>query len=174
MSRRNTSEGSKSTTGAQQTQRLPKDRYVAPQMASWSTVFRIGHTLLIPTRANDSKTMLFILDTGSFSNTMSPGAAREVTKVRGDESYSVKGLSGDVKKTYRADKAMLQFGNIRQPNTDIATFDISGISRSLGVEASGFVGFATFRMVEMKIDYRDGLVTFNYDPNKLPLALRPR
>jgi tetratricopeptide (TPR) repeat protein len=155
-------------------QRLPRDRYVAPEMANWSRVFRIGHNLLIPTRVNDSNTMLFILDTGAFSNTMSPAAAREVTKVRGDDSFKVKGLSGDVNKTYRADKATLVFGNMRQPNEDIATFDISGISRNLGVEVSGFLGFSTFRIVETKIDYRDGLVTFIYDPNKLPASLRPR
>ena len=153
---------------------IPKDRYVAPEMANWSRVFRIGHNLLVPTRVNESKTMLFILDTGAFSNTMSPTAARDVTKVRGDDTYKVKGLSGEVNKTYRADKAMLQFGNVRQPNEDIATFDISGVSRNLGVEISGFLGFATFRLLEMKIDYRDGLVTFNYDPSKLPPAIRPR
>ena len=154
--------------------RIPKDRYIAPEMASWSRIFRIGHNLLMPTRVNDSKLMLFILDTGSFSNTMSPAAARGVTKIRGDESIKVKGLSGEVDKVYRADKAILQFGNLRQPNEDIVTFDISGISRDLGVEISGFLGFTTFRVVEMKIDYRDGLVTFVYDPSKLPAAMRPR
>ena len=154
--------------------RPPKDRYIPPEMANWARVYRIGHTLLIPTHVNDSKSMLFILDTGSFSNSMSTRAAKEVTKVRTEDRWRVKGFSGEVDKVYSADKAVLQFGNLRQPNQDIITFDLSGISRSLGTEVSGLVGYPTFRQVEMKIDYRDGLVDFTYDPSKLPANLRPR
>jgi predicted aspartyl protease/Tfp pilus assembly protein PilF len=153
--------------------RLPKDRYVAPEMAKWTPVYRINHDLLIPTRVNDSKTMLFILDTGAFSNMMSNKAARTVTKVRADDSFKIKGLSGEVNKTYSADKAVLQFGNIRQPTQDMVAIDLSSLSKNIGVEVSGFIGFSTFRQLEMKIDYRDGLVEFLYDPSRLPPALRP-
>lgn len=152
---------------------LPKDRYIAPEMADWAKVFRFGHDLLIPTRVNDSKTLLFVLDTGASTNTMSTKAAREITKVRSDDATKVKGLSGAVNNVYSADNATLQFGNIRQPNQDMVAFDLSPISKNLGVEVSGFLGFATFRQLEMKIDYRDGLVGFVYDPSKLPPSLRP-
>jgi hypothetical protein len=154
--------------------RIPKDRYIAPEMAQWARIYRIGHDLLIPTKVNDSHSMLFVLDTGAFTNTMSTRAAREVTKVRTDDMMKVKGLSGEVNKVYSADKATLQFGNIRQPNEDMVTFDLSGMSKNLGVEVSGFLGFSTFRQLDMKIDYRDGLVEFVYDPKNLPAALRPR
>ena len=43
--------------------RLPRDRYLAPEMADWTKVFRFGHTILVPTSVNDSKAMLFGLDT---------------------------------------------------------------------------------------------------------------
>ena len=56
----------------------------------------------------------------------------------------------------------------------MVTIDLSGVSKNLGIEVSGFLGFSTFRQLEMKIDYRDGLVQFVYDPSKLPAALRPR
>ncbi len=158
---------------ASSTSRLPKDRYVAPEMAKWARVYRIGHDLLIPTHLNGSKACLFVIDTGAFSNMISTRAARNVTKVSADESIKIKGLSGEVNKIYSADKATLQFGNIRQPNQDMVAIDLSGISKNLGVEVSGFLGFATFRQLEMKIDYRDGLVEFIYDPSKLPPALRP-
>lgn len=154
--------------------RLPKDRYIAPEMAKWARIYRVGHTLLIPTHVNDSKTMLFLLDTGSFTNMMSTRAARSVTKVSSDETVKVKGIGGEVNKIYSADKATLVFGNIRQPNQDMVSIDVSGISKDLGIEVSGFLGFSTFRQLEMKIDYRDGLVEFTYDPSKLPPALRPR
>ncbi len=153
--------------------RLPKDRYIAPEMAKWARIYRIGHDLLMPTHVNDSKAMLFVLDTGAFSNMISTRAARSVTKVSSDETIKIKGLSGEVNKTYSADKATLQFANIRQPNQDMVSIDLTGLSKNLGVEVSGFLGFSTFRQLEMKIDYRDGLVEFVYDPSKLPPALRP-
>lgn len=156
------------------TPKLPKDRYIAPEMAQWARIYRIGHDLLMPTRVNDSKPMLFILDTGAFSNMMSERAARAVTKVSSDDSIKIKGLSGEVNKVYSADKATLQFANIRQPTQDMVTIDFSQINKNLGLEVSGFLGFSTFRQLEMQIDYRDGLVHFIYDPNKLPPALRPR
>jgi hypothetical protein len=31
--------------------RLPKDRYIAPEMADWAKVFRFGHNVLVPTIA---------------------------------------------------------------------------------------------------------------------------
>jgi tetratricopeptide (TPR) repeat protein len=153
--------------------RLPKDRYIAPEMAKWARIYRIGHDLLMPTHVNDSKAMLFVLDTGAFANMISTRAARSVTKVSSDETIKIKGLSGEVNKTYSADKATLQFANIRQPNQDMVSIDLTGLSKNLGVEVSGFLGFSTFRQLEMKIDYRDGLVEFVYDPTKLPPALRP-
>jgi hypothetical protein len=56
----------------------------------------------------------------------------------------------------------------------MATIDLARISKNLGIEVSGFIGFPIFRQVEIKIDYRDGLVRFIYDPEKLPAALRAR
>jgi hypothetical protein len=143
-------------------------------MAQWARIYRIGHDLLIPTHVNDAPLMLFILDTGSFANMISTRAARTVTKVSLDETIKIKGLSGEVNKIYSADKATLRFANIRQPNQDMVTIDLSGISKDLGIEVSGFLGFSTFRILETKIDYRDGLVQFIYDPNKVPPALRAR
>ena len=154
--------------------RLPKDRYVAPDMANWARIYRIGHDLLMPTHVNESKAMLFILDTGASLNLMSKRAAANVSKVRSEDNLRIKGVSGEVNKVYTADMATLQFANIRQPNQYMATIDMAGISKNLGIEVSGFIGFPIFRQVEMKIDYRDGLVRFIYDPDKLPAAWRNR
>src|ERR1019366_8314769 len=68
---------------------LPKDAYVAPEMARWTKVFRFGQILLIPTLVDGSKPMLFMIDTGSFTNILSTRAAREVTKVRSDSRMQV-------------------------------------------------------------------------------------
>jgi tetratricopeptide (TPR) repeat protein len=139
------------------------DRYVAPEMQSYTRVFRINHMLLIPTRINNSDAKLFLIDTGSFGNIVSPDAAREVTHVSDDPRMRVKGISGDVKNVYSGDELTLTFANMRQKNEDIVALDMKNISDSAGTEISGTLGFAMLRMLDMKIDYRDGLVLFAYN-----------
>jgi predicted aspartyl protease len=135
-------------------------------MANWTSVFRFGSHLLIPTRVNDSPSMLFLIDTGATMNMLSTRAARQVTKVSADPRVTVKGLNGSVSKVYSADKATLVFGHYAQKNQDIVTFDLSNISRRMGTEVSGTLGFAMLHMLQIKIDYRDGLVDFVYDSKR--------
>jgi tetratricopeptide (TPR) repeat protein len=144
-----------------------QDRYVAPEMKAYTRIFRFGHNLLVPTKVGDEPARkLFLLDSGGFNNLISLAAAREVTKVHGDSNTIVKGVSGSVNKVYRADKATLEFGRLRQQNEDLVAFDLTPISDDVGAEISGILGFAMLRMLEVKIDYRDGLVDFNYDAKR--------
>jgi len=159
------SDASKATSIAS-TPRLPRDRYVAPEMKDWTPVFRFGHELLITTWVNQSKPMLFLIDTGSGPNTLSTRSAREASKISSDPNVHVKGLSGTVQDVYRADKATLQFGHFSQKNQNVVTFDLSNLSKHTGTEISGILGFQLLRMLQVKIDYRDGLVDFGYDPKR--------
>jgi hypothetical protein len=77
----------------------------------------------------------------------------------------VHGLSGSVAKVYLADKALLQFGHLRQEDQAVAAFDLSHLSDKVGTEISGILGFATLDLLEIHIDYRDGLVDFTYKPH---------
>jgi tetratricopeptide (TPR) repeat protein len=150
---------------------LPKDRYVAPEMASWTKVFRFGHQLLIPTHVNDLPSMLFAIDTGSQLNLISTTAARKATKVHRDDYMTVTGVNGAVDKVYSADKVKLHFSHLAQQNEDIVTLDLSGLSKDVGTEVSGLLGFALLNLLELKLDYRDGLVDFSYDTKRLPPPL---
>ena len=94
------------------------DPYVAPEMAKWVRVYRSGHDLLMPTGVVDTKRIkdesawkdkLFVLDSGSEINLISPAAAREVTKVGRDETVEFRGISGAVDKVYEAGKFTLAF-----------------------------------------------------------------
>ncbi len=143
----------------------PQDRYIAPEMQSYTRVLRFGHNLLVPTTIGKVPYKLFILDTGSVTNTISPAAAREVTKVHNDDTI-VKGLSGSVDKVYNANKAVLTFGHLRQENQDLVAFDTTSISDGVGTEVSGFLGFAMLKFIDIKIDYRDALIDFQYDAKK--------
>ena len=146
--------------------RQPRDRYVAPEMKGWTPVFRFGHQLLIVSAVNNSKPMLFLIDTGSQLNFLSTRAAREVGKISSDPTVHVKGLSGNVADVYRADNATLRFGHFAQKNQSIVTLDLSKISKGTGTEVSGILGFQVLRMLQVKIDYRDGLVDFAYDQSR--------
>ena len=141
------------------------DRYVAPEMKEYTRVFRFGHMLLIPTRVNDSPPMNFLIDTGAFDNSMTPLSAKQVTKISGDDLDTIKGLSGQVKNVYVAHKANLQFARFRQNREDLITFSLDGMSDSIGTEIAGVLGFRMLFMLEIKIDYRDGLVDFTLGKN---------
>lgn len=140
------------------------DPYIGPEMKSYTRVYRFGHDLLVPTKLGDSSVKFFLLDTGALYNQITPAAAREVTKVHGDSAMRVTGLSGSVKKVYSADKAVLQFGHLRQENQDLISFDLNSLSEFAGTEISGTLGFAMLHLLDIKIDYRDGLVDFDYKP----------
>jgi len=160
--------GAKPAVAAAPPPRGPQDRYIAPEMKSYTKVYRVGHQLLIPTSLNQAANppKLFILDTGSFSTSLSPEAAREVTKLHGNDALKVRGISGEVKKVYSADDVTFYFANLSQKGRDIVSFDISGLSRNVGLEVSGLIGANTLGLLTMHIDYRDGLVKFDYDPNR--------
>jgi tetratricopeptide (TPR) repeat protein len=140
------------------------DRYFAPDMKGYTPIFRFGHMLLIPTAVNDSPDMLFAMDTGAFDNSITPAAAKQVTKINRDDNFRVKGLSGDVKDVYVADKANLRFAHLKQDRQGLVTFSLDNISKSLGTEVSGTLGFRMLVLLDIKIDYRDGLVDFTYTP----------
>ncbi|MGA2811637.1 MAG: aspartyl protease family protein [Candidatus Acidiferrum sp.] len=142
----------------------PVDRYIAPEMQRYSRVFRFEHMLLISTSVNDHPFKMFLIDTGAFDNMITPDAARETTKIYGDDLI-IKGLSGKVRKVYETGEVTLTFGHLKQ-NRSIAAFDLSSVSNSAGTEISGTLGFAMLALLDIKIDYRDGLVDFSYDPHR--------
>ncbi len=140
------------------------DRFIGPEMSSYARVFRFSHMLLVPTKINDAPGKLFLIDSGAWNNMITPDAAREVTKVHGDSDTIVKGLSGSVKKVYETGTVVLEFGSLRQKNEDMVAFDLSNISRDVGTEVSGTLGFAMLNLLKIKLDYRDALVKFEFVP----------
>jgi tetratricopeptide (TPR) repeat protein len=142
-----------------------RDRYIAPEMKSYTQIFRFGHMLLIPVSVNDHPYKLFLIDTGSFDNTITPDAARESTKIYSDSNLHVTGLSGQVKEVYLAEDVSLAFAHFKQRKTIVA-FDLKTVSDSAGTEVSGTLGFGMLYMLDIRIDFRDGLVQFTYDDRR--------
>jgi predicted aspartyl protease/Flp pilus assembly protein TadD len=158
--------GDLAKTGIKPAPRGPRDRYIAPEMKTWTPVYRIGHMLLLPASLNNSSVKLFILDTGAFTTTISPTVAREVTKVHSDSNVRVRGISGDVDKVYSADKITFKFANLSQEVHDVVAIDFSDLSKNEGMEISGLIGATAIGQTTMTIDYRDNLVHFTYDANR--------
>jgi hypothetical protein len=146
--------------------RGPFDRYIAPEMKDYTAVYRVGHDLLIPAQLNGQKIKLFILDTGSWATSISPEAASEVSTVSRDRSMEIRGIEGEVNKAYYARDLTFRFAHISQRIEGAPSFDTSRFSRSIGMEVSGFLGANTLGLLTTHIDYRDGLVKFDYDANR--------
>jgi tetratricopeptide (TPR) repeat protein/predicted aspartyl protease len=146
--------------------RGPHNRYIAPEMKDWTQIYRIGHTLLLPAALNNTQQRIFILDTGSFSTTISPEVAREVTKVHSTDRITVHGISGKVDKVYTADSITFRFANVSQKILDVVAFATPSLSKNLNMEVSGLIGITALGQMTISIDYRDGLMKFVYDPNR--------
>ena len=151
------------------------DPYIAPEMAQWSRVFRSGHNLLMPTGLVDTKRVkddsawknaLFILDTGSEENLISPAAARAVTKVSRDWESGIQGIQGEVDKVYDAGKFTLQFAGLRLAAPGMTSIDTTRLSHDNGVEISGLIGEPALFQLALHIDYRDNLVWCEYSKPK--------
>ncbi len=146
---------------------LPRDRYIAPEMTYWTKMFRIGHLVLLPTSVNFSDPVLFGLDTGSAVNILSARAQKDIEKFSPEIHAPLSGLSGEVNRGYFT-KATLTFGYSRW-SVGMLAIDLSSQSRRVGTEVSGLLGFGMLRRFEIRLDYRDGLIDFVYDPTRQPL-----
>lgn len=140
------------------------DRYVAPEMQSWSPFARIGHQILLNGTLKDQKPRLFLMDTGSNKTYLSEAAARSVGKVRHDESYRVAGISGEVRNVYTADDVDLTFANLHHRFHRVLAISLDRLSAMNGTELSGILGMQTLVVLTVDIDYRDGLIYVDYNP----------
>ena len=155
-------------TGVSSDSGTPEDAYRDPSMKNWSGVWRSGHDLIIPVRLNEKGPWkLFIIDTGSQLDLISPDAAREVGKVSKGADVDITGISGKVKKEYTTGPMKLYFGGLVAPNSGLVAIDTSRLGKDAGVEISGFIGAPTLHQLTFSIDYRDNLVHFTFDPKRL-------
>ncbi len=142
------------------------DPYVAPEMKGYTHVYRVGHLLLLPVSMNKAPANLFVLDTGSMNTTVSPAAARAVTKVVKDSTVEVHGINGEVKDVYSAEKITFYFAGMSQTLEGIPSIDTTNVSRGIGMNLAGFLGIRTMLQTTLHIDYRDGLIKFDYNPKR--------
>ena len=143
----------------------PKDRYVSPEMASYAKVFEVQSHLMIPTKVgNDTKPVLFAIDTGSGNNLIAKEYVAKLEKLTEERHITMKGVQGEAAKVFSADDLTLQFAGFRQMNQRLIAQNLAGLGGD--VELSGLLGLPILRWFTLHIDYRDGLVGFEYHEPK--------
>jgi hypothetical protein len=85
-----------------------QDRVESPEMRDAARVYRFGHILLLPVRAN-SHEGLFVVDTGAASTMMSYDLAAEASNLNRDDRTTIRGLSGKVGDVYKTGNLVLEF-----------------------------------------------------------------
>lgn len=162
------SKGPSLDTGVSAGEDVPRDAYHDASMKDWDRIWRSGHDLLMPVRLEQKGPWkLFLLDTGSSMDLISPDAAREVVKVSKGSWLQVAGISGEVKKTWTTGPMALYFSHFDVPSNGLLAIDTSRLGKETGVEVSGLIGAPTLHQLTMSIDYRDNLVHFSYDPKRI-------
>jgi tetratricopeptide (TPR) repeat protein len=142
----------------------PKDRYVAPEMASYAKVFVVQDHLMIPTKVGaDPKPALFIIDTGAGNNFIAQEYVAKLEKLNTESNIEVQGVQGKVQKVFSADDLTLQFAGFRQMNQRLITH---GLGQMGDIRIAGLLGLPILRWFTLHIDYRDGLVGFEYHEPK--------
>ena len=138
------------------------DRSPLPSEQGFTPVFRFGHRLDVSTKVNGKSTGLFLIDTGSQVSFVDSTFARLTTKIRGNEYMHVHGVSGTVKDVFEADKAELQFARFRQSNLGLTAINLNNEPWHQEVRTGGVLGFPLLTLFRLTLDYRNGLVNFDY------------
>ena len=142
------------------------NRYVAPEMSDYTPILRSGSDLILPLSVNGKRPMLFGVYTGILESVMSPGAAFEIAKGHNDPRYELRGSSGKLPLSFPMGNVVLSLGALSWGESSFANFDTFRFTDDVGAEISGMIGLRTLSRMTLHIDYRDGLVKFDYDPKR--------
>ena len=134
------------------------------ELQDYTQVYRTGTDLILPVIVNTKIPKLFVIDSAMAYSMLSSEASHEIAEGHKDIKYEVRDTSGQVDTRFSAGDVSLTFAKMTQYVTHIPSFDTSRFSRDAGMAISGFIGDATLRSVVLHIDYRDGLVKFDFDP----------
>jgi tetratricopeptide (TPR) repeat protein len=133
------------------------DRLSSP--GAFSQAFSFGHFLLVPTEVGKKASGLFVIDSGANASTISPELGKTMPEMRA-LNVPISGASGQVNSAFVTDDATLRFAKVRKTRERISTVDLRSVSKDLGVEISGQIGFGAMEEMKVILNYRDGLVAF--------------
>ena len=138
-----------------------QDREVAPEFAAYSPFWRVGHEILLPTRVNDARPVLFVIDTGSSASMIDPDYARHFNGLRSEELVTVRGISGKVNKVQSSGLLTFEFGHYWQRVPGVLAVPLTKVARDTP-RITGIFGINLLLNFRVRIDYRDGLIDLEY------------
>jgi hypothetical protein len=141
------------------------DRYIDSTMKDYYQVLHIGPHILVPTSVDEQPKGLFFLDSGAFDSQVDPTYVSK-GKLAIAPNLTVRGLSGYVKDVYVANNVRIQFGRFIQDNFHMVAISMDKLSEGEGIGVTGILGFPLLSHFRLSIDYRDGLVNFQYEDAK--------
>jgi hypothetical protein len=137
------------------------DRFIAPEMKDYYAILHTGAHILVPTSIDKQDPGLFFLDTGAFDSQVDSDYVAK-NKLTAAPNLTVRGLSGRVKDVYYATGVRIQFGRFVQENYRMVAISMDKLSQGEGIALTGILGFPLLSQFRMSIDFRDGLVNFEY------------
>ncbi|HLW52611.1 MAG TPA: aspartyl protease family protein [Candidatus Angelobacter sp.] len=135
-----------------------KDNYKeGAAAAEFSPTYSFGHILLLPGKAGEKASGLFVLDSGSNVSSISNELSHLINQMRA-LNVRASGVGGSSNTAFVASDVTIQFAGSRRRDQHLITVDLHTVSKNLGTEISGQIGFATLETLKLLINYRDGLV----------------
>lgn len=138
------------------------DRQIPPNEKDFVPVFRFGHHLMMPTLVDNRGVGLFVMDTGASETSIDALFARQVTKLSREDFIKVKGVSGEVKDVFETKPVPLIFSHFRTPDMSLIAYNLNNQPDHQEVRTAGLLGFPALFLFRLTIDYRNGLVGFDY------------
>ena len=135
------------------------DREMVP---GFTPVISIGHSLHLPTRLNNSEPGLFVIDTGSPATLVDHTFASAMTKLGSAGGTRIRGFSGEVRRVREASAVTLRFAGFEQLHQVMTSVDLSPEGRPTSIREAGLLGMDVLRLFDVTLDYRNGLVKFEY------------
>ena len=128
--------------------------------------------ILIPVSVNGEPARDFILDTGAGTTLLSPEFARELNV---EITGSKEGQSAGGKTTVQLGQVRsMTVGRRSRDQVDVAIIDLSHLSRAVGAQIHGDLGYNFLRHFRLTIDFRRNKIRFD-EPNRVdyfgPVAL---
>jgi len=143
-----------------QTGSLPGDRANSPELAGYTPVYHRRQYLLVPANLDARSRRLFVLDSGMRYSAMAPAVAHSLSHLKMNFTNPMPSVSGAPIQVYR-DSFDFEFASLSLRHQDrVVEFDPSAIENNTGFEIGGLLGFDMLHLLNMHLDYRDGLVKF--------------
>jgi predicted aspartyl protease len=119
--------------------------------------YQFAHFILVPAKLGQHASGLFVLDSGANADTISEKLSSKVGGMVSRPRF-IEGSSGVVNSALGTDSAIMELGNISLSDQTVAAIDLSSLSKRLGAEVAGQIGFIALKHLRLKLDYETDTV----------------